>query len=147
MSQWGSATVGFRGLSAPEQLVAPMRLDSVYTREERLRSRTGRTLQHWAGRLAAKRAVLRLLGTPVTAEWLGRVEVLPQPSAMCERSSACLHGHPPRVSLRGPLGAHARTETRIRVSISHTADLAVAVATTTALLPEDHELEAVRGWN
>ncbi|GGS16459.1 phosphopantetheinyl transferase [Actinokineospora fastidiosa] len=124
MSSWGSAVVAFRGLSAPEELVAPMALDSVYTRAERLRSGEGRTLQHWAGRLAAKHAVLRLLGVPVSEESLGGVEVLPRPSAMCARSAACLHGHPPEVRLRSPLSA----DRPIRVSVSHTADLAVAVA-------------------
>ncbi|MGW5050514.1 phosphopantetheinyl transferase [Actinokineospora sp. NPDC004072] len=124
MSRWGSAVVAFGGLSAPEELVAPMALDTVYSRAERLRSTEGRTLQHWAGRLAAKHAVLRLLGVPVSEESLGGVEVLPQPSPMCSRSAACLHGHPPEVRLRSPLTATGS----IRVSVSHTADLAVAVA-------------------
>ncbi|MFC7612588.1 hypothetical protein ACFQV2_01895 [Actinokineospora soli] len=104
---WGSAVVSFRGLSAPEDLVAPMSVDTVYTRAERLRSSEGRTLQHWAGRLAAKHAVLRLLGVPATAESLGGVEVLPRPSALCARNAACLHGHPPEVRLHDPLRAAA----------------------------------------
>jgi holo-[acyl-carrier protein] synthase len=135
MSRWGSAAVAFRGLSDPAQLVAPMPLDTVYTRAERLRSGEGRTLQHWAGRLAAKHAVLRLLGVAPTPESLRGVEVLPRPSAMCARGAACRHGHPPEVHLRAPLSTDA--DTRIRVSVSHTADLAVAVALTAATLPED----------
>lgn len=135
MSNWGSAVVSFRGLTAPEDLVAPMTVDTVYTRAERLRSSEGRTLQHWAGRLAAKHAVLRLLGVPATAESLGGVEVLPRPSALCARNAACLHGHPPEVHLHPPL--RGTTATRIRISVSHTADLAVAVALTAADLPED----------
>ncbi|MGX7825649.1 phosphopantetheinyl transferase [Actinokineospora sp. 24-640] len=136
MSRWGSAAVAFRGLSDPAELVAPMALEAVYTRAERVRSGEGRTLQHWAGRLAAKHAVLRLLGVAATPESLAGVEVLPRPSAMCARGAACLHGHPPEVHLRAPLRADD-VRTRIRISVSHTADLAVAVALTAATLPED----------
>jgi phosphopantetheinyl transferase (holo-ACP synthase) len=146
MSQWGSAVVAFRDLTAPWQLVEPMPLDTVFTRAERLRSGAGRTLQHWAGRLAAKYAVLRLLNVPETAESLGAVEILPRPTALCGRTAACLHGHPPGVRLFGELGAHEAPDTRIRVSVSHTADLAFAVALVSAWLPEDHDLEAVSGW-
>lgn len=146
MSGWGSAVVAFRGLTAPWQLVDPMPLEAVFTRAERLRSGAGRTLQHWAGRLAAKYAVLRLLDVPATAKWLGAVEILPQPTPQCGRTAACLHGHPPGVRLSGALGAHEGADTRIRVSVSHTADLAFAAALRSARLPEDHDLEAVSGW-
>ncbi|WP_447001771.1 phosphopantetheinyl transferase [Saccharothrix isguenensis] len=149
MRRWGSAAVVLDGLTAPRQLVWPMRLEEVYSREERLRSAAGRTLQHWAGRLAAKYAVLSLLGLPATAQHLGRVEVLPQPSAMCARTTACMHGHPPGVRLLDGLSEDADTVAggRIGVSISHTADLAFAVALVSARLPEDDVVEAVGGWN
>ncbi|MFD1149150.1 holo-ACP synthase [Saccharothrix hoggarensis] len=149
MRRWGSAAVVLDGLTAPRQLVWPMRLEEVYSREERLRSAAGRTLQHWAGRLAAKYAVLSLLGLPATARHLGRVEVLPQPSAMCARTTACMHGHPPGVRLLDGLSEDADTGAggRIGVSISHTADLAFAVALVSARLPEDDVVEAVGGWN
>ncbi|WP_033438563.1 4'-phosphopantetheinyl transferase [Saccharothrix sp. NRRL B-16314] len=146
MSQWGSAAVAFRDLTAPWQLVEPMPLETVFTRAERLRSGAGRTLQHWAGRLAAKYAVLRLLDVPETAETLGAVEILPRPTPLCSRTAACLHGHPPGVRLSGDLSVHEAPDTRIRVSVSHTADLAFAVALVSAWLPEDHDLEAVSGW-
>ncbi|MBB5802527.1 phosphopantetheinyl transferase (holo-ACP synthase) [Saccharothrix ecbatanensis] len=152
MRRWGSAAVALDGLTAPRQLVWPMRLEDVYSREERLRSAAGRTLQHWAGRLAAKYAVLSLLGLPATALHLGRVEVLPQPSAMCARTTACTHGHPPCVRLldglpKDPDTADTLGGGRIGVSISHTADLAFAVALVSARLPEDDVVEAVGGWN
>ncbi|MEU8385258.1 hypothetical protein, partial [Streptosporangium sp. NPDC048865] len=101
MNRWGSAIVGHAGLTGPRELVGDMPLEVVYTRAERLRSARGRTLQHWAGRLAAKRAVLRLLGLPPTPERLGQVEILPLPTAACRAGRACLDGHPPAVRLRG----------------------------------------------
>jgi holo-[acyl-carrier protein] synthase len=138
--------VSFRDLTAPWQLVDPMPLETVFTRAERLRSGAGRTLQHWAGRLAAKYAVLRLLDVPATADHLGAVEILPRPTPLCHRTAACLHGHPPGVRLSGGLGPCESQDARIRVSVSHTADLAFAVALVSAWLPEDHDLETVSGW-
>lgn len=146
MNGWGSAAVAFGGLTAPWQLVDPMPLEAVFTRAERLRSGAGRTLQHWAGRLAAKHAVLRLLEEPATPANLGAVEVLPRPTPLCHRTAACLHGHPPAVRLTGALDGREAGGTRIRVSVSHTADLAFAVALSAARLPEDHDLEAVSAW-
>lgn len=105
MRRWGSAIVGHAGLTGPRELVGDMPLEVVYTRAERLRSSGGRTLQHWAGRLAAKRAVLRLLGLPPTPERLGQVEILPLPTPACRADRACLDGHPPAVRLRGDLTA------------------------------------------
>ncbi|MEU4833937.1 phosphopantetheinyl transferase [Streptosporangium sp. NPDC023615] len=107
MRRWGSAIVGHAGLSGPRELVGDMPLEVVYTRAERLRSSGGRTLQRWAGRLAAKHAVLRLLGLPPTPERLGQVEILPLPTAACRADRACLGGHPPVVRLRGDLAALA----------------------------------------
>ncbi|GAA3025548.1 phosphopantetheinyl transferase [Streptosporangium longisporum] len=105
MRRWGSAIVGHAGLAGPRDLVGDMPLEVVYTRAERLRSSGGRTLQHWAGRLAAKHAVLRLLGLPPTPERLGQVEILPLPTAACRADRACLGGHPPAVRLHGDLAA------------------------------------------
>ncbi|MFI6507582.1 hypothetical protein ACIBCT_08260 [Streptosporangium sp. NPDC050855] len=105
MRRWGSAIVGHAGLTGPHELVGDMPLEVVYTRAERVRSSGGRTLQHWAGRLAAKHAVLRLLGLPPTPERLGQVEILPLPTAACREDRACLGGHPPAVRLHGDLAA------------------------------------------
>lgn len=145
MNRWGSAIVGHAGLTGPRELVGDMPLEVVYTRAERLRSARGRTLQHWAGRLAAKRAVLRLLGLPPTPERLGQVEILPLPTAACRAGRACLDGHPPAVRLRGDLAAPTAAGPVapgggagwIRVSISHTDARAVALAVRTRRLPED----------
>ncbi|MGC5015545.1 phosphopantetheinyl transferase [Streptosporangium sp. DT93] len=158
MRRWGSAIVGHAGLTSPRELVGDMPLEVVYTRAERLRSSGGRTLQRWAGRLAAKRAVLRLLGLPPTPERLGQVEILPLPTAACRADRACLGGHPPSVRLRGdlaalpsadgpdgpadpagPAGPAASGAGWIRVSISHTDVRAVALAVRTRRLPEDGE--------
>ncbi|WP_245651687.1 phosphopantetheinyl transferase [Streptosporangium amethystogenes] len=143
MSRWGCAMVSFAGLSRPKELLGEMRLEQVYTRPERLRSGTGRTLQHWAGRLAAKRAVLRLLDVAETAERLGQAEVLPRPTPLCSRSAVCLHGHPPGVRLSGALADAAGDRERIRISISHTAACALAVALLSARLPEDDHPDGV----
>ncbi|MEQ3550189.1 phosphopantetheinyl transferase [Pseudonocardia nematodicida] len=132
---WGGAVVPYGGLTDPAALVAPMPVNGVFSRSERLRSGAGRTLQHWAGRLAAKRAVLRALGVEPGVTALGAVEVLPRPTPTCARDTACGHGHPPGVTLHPPLtGDPAST---VRVSISHTDDLAVAVAVTGPALEED----------
>ncbi|ASO18755.1 phosphopantetheinyl transferase (holo-ACP synthase) [Actinoalloteichus hoggarensis] len=123
---------------------APASIEQVFTRAERLRSGTGRTVEHWAGRLAAKLAVLRLLAVPASAERLGQVEVLPRRTPMCEASTACLHGHPPGVRLTGDLVRRAarRGGEQIRISISHTRDTALSVAIASASLPEDQHCEA-----
>ncbi|WP_157251751.1 phosphopantetheinyl transferase [Nonomuraea typhae] len=137
MNRWGSALIRFGDLSRPQELLGQMAVDAVYTPAERLRSSAGRTLQHWAGRLAGKYAVLRLLDMPPTAELLGQVEVLPRPTPACRKSTACLDGHPPAVQLSGSLRARARSGERIRISLSHTDGHALAVAVSAARLPED----------
>ncbi|WP_277681977.1 phosphopantetheinyl transferase [Saccharomonospora azurea] len=138
-SAWASAAVPFDRIATPRALVAPLPLNEVFTHAERVRSGRGRTVQHWAGRLAAKYAVLRLLDVdgPSSGGRLGEVEILPRPSALCRRASECLHGHPPGVRLRGDLGARVEPGTRVGVSISHGAGLAIAVALASAPLPED----------
>ncbi|WP_062432631.1 hypothetical protein [Herbidospora daliensis] len=135
MSRWGSAMVAFAGLTRPQDLLDGMRIEDVYTPAERLRSGAGRSLQHWAGRLAAKRAVLRLLDVPPTAEHLAQVEVLPRPTPACARTAACNDGHPPFVRLGPDLAA--RIDQRIRLSLSHTSGRALAMAVASAGLPED----------
>ena len=81
--RWGSAVVGYAGLGRPQDLVGGLPLEAVFTPAERVRSARGRTLQHWAGRLAGKHAVLRLLAVRPTAARLGQVEVLPRPTPAC----------------------------------------------------------------
>ncbi|MEU8265858.1 phosphopantetheinyl transferase [Sphaerisporangium sp. NPDC049002] len=137
MNRWGSAMVGFAGLTRPQELVGDMRLEEVYTAAERIRSGSGGSLQHWAGRLAGKYAVLRLLGLPPTAEHLGQAEVLPRPTANCARTAACHAGHPPAVRLGGALMAAADPGSQIRLSLSHTSGRVLAVAVTSGRLPED----------
>ncbi|GAA2266153.1 hypothetical protein GCM10010149_03010 [Nonomuraea roseoviolacea subsp. roseoviolacea] len=139
MNRWGSALVCFAGLTRPQQLVAGMRLEEVYTAAERVRSAAGASVQHWAGRLAGKRAVLRLLDLPPTAERLGQVEVLPRPTASCRATAACRDGHPPAVRLAPPLAELVRPGDRVRLSISHTDGRALAVALRSTRLPEDEE--------
>ena len=89
VNRWGSAAVGYAGLTRPVELLGGMRVADVYTAAERVRSTAG-TLEHWAGRLAGKRAVLRLLGLPPTAGHLGQVEILPRPSPACRATPPVL---------------------------------------------------------
>lgn len=144
MNRWGSAAVGYAGLTRPVELLGGMRVADVYTCAERVRSTAG-TLAHWAGRLAAKRAVLRLLGLPPTAAHLGQVEILPRPAPACRGDAACLDGHPPAVHLSGDPATRADPRRRIRVSISHTRDQALAVALSSAPLPEDAQRTVAQG--
>ncbi|MFD2349951.1 hypothetical protein ACFSTC_12185 [Nonomuraea ferruginea] len=51
MKRWGGAAVGYAGLRRPVELLDGMRVEDVFTSAERVRS-SGRTLDHWAGRLA-----------------------------------------------------------------------------------------------
>lgn len=146
MTRWGCGIVHFGGLSCPQQLIGGMDLHEVYTRAERIRSGAGRGLRHWAGRLAAKRAVLDLLGVAADAAALGRAEVLPRPTALCDRSARCQHGHPPAVRLRGALADRARQRgiDQIRLSVTHTADTALAVALIGPRLADDGQLAGPR---
>lgn len=131
MRNCGVAMIDFGGMSTPEQMLGRMDPDRVFTRGERLRSRQGVTLQHWAGRLAAKQAVLRLIGVPVTEEWLYQAEVVPAPSPLCRSDHRCLHGHPPRVVLGPDLELAAMSEgcEAVTVSITHSDSTSLAVAT------------------
>jgi phosphopantetheinyl transferase (holo-ACP synthase) len=144
VNRWGSAAVGYAGLTRPVELLGGMRVADVYTSAERVRSTTG-TLEHWAGRLAGKRAVLRLLGLPPTAGHLHRVEILPRPTPACRGDAACLDGHPPAVHLSGEPATRAGLHRRIRVSISHTRGHALAVALSSAPLPEDTQRTVAQG--
>ncbi|MDG4765626.1 hypothetical protein O7632_16190 [Solwaraspora sp. WMMD406] len=144
VTRWGCAVVDFGGLTRPQQLIDGMDLHEVYTRGERIRSGAGRGLRHWAGRLAAKRAVLDVLGVTAGAAHLGQAEVLPRPTALCDRSARCQHGHPPAVRLHGMLADRARRRgiEQIRLSITHTADTALAVALVGPRLSDDDPPEA-----
>ena len=133
VGRWSCSRVDLPGTGDPADLVRPSRLESVFTRRERQRSRAGSSLASWAGRLAAKRAVTRALGYDQPPGPLTDVEILPVPPPGCRRSHACTHGHPPTVTLSGALAeraAESRVEL-IQVSVSHTARVAVAVALVT----------------
>lgn len=127
---WAFEAVRFDRSTNPADLVAPARPAVAFTRAERSRSAVGSTVQHWAGRLAAKRAVLRLLGLDQTEDALGSVEILPRPAVTCRRSAECRHGHPPAATLTGRVDRQARRAglTGIEVSISHDSGVAAAVA-------------------
>ncbi|MEV6032049.1 phosphopantetheinyl transferase [Nonomuraea sp. NPDC052116] len=128
---WSCSRVAFAGIRDPAELVRPAALESVFTRRERLRSKAGTALESWAGRLAAKRAVVGALGYDSPPGPLTEVEILPRPSPACRRSHECAHGHPPAVTLAGTLARRAARARSIQVSVSHTSDIAVAIALVT----------------
>ncbi|MGN9836980.1 phosphopantetheinyl transferase [Nonomuraea sp. H19] len=131
--RWSCSRVDFGGVADPAELVRPAPLEAVFTRDERLRSRTRSTLASWAGRLAAKHAVTRALGYDTPPAALTGVEILPAVPPDCPRGHACPHGHPPEVRLGQDYAERAAGAgaARIQVSVSHTSRVAVAVALVT----------------
>ena len=130
METCGIALIEHREYGSTEEMLGRMRIDEVFTREEQIRSGRGSSLQHWAGRLAAKQAVLRLIGVPTTASWMQQAQVLPAPTRNCEANHKCMHGHPPSVVF-GPELELAAVLVGIRgaeVSITHTERTAMAIA-------------------
>jgi holo-[acyl-carrier protein] synthase len=127
---WAFETVRFDPSTSAAELLAPASPGTAFTADERRRSTVGASVQHWAGRLAAKRAVLRLLDLEQTEDALASVEILPKPAVTCRHSAECRHGHPPAATLSGRVGRHARRAglTAIEVSISHEQGVAAAVA-------------------
>jgi phosphopantetheinyl transferase (holo-ACP synthase) len=103
----------------------------VFSPRERLHR--ARSIVSWAGRLAAKRAVLELLAPAgVGADALMAVEILPSPDGLCGRNvDRCTRPHRPQVRLAPPVAASLRPDERIDVSISHTDRVVVALAART----------------
>lgn len=99
--------------------------DQVFTPAERRRGAERPGLASWAGRLAAKQAVLGLLDAG--GRWT-EVEVLPAATGLCADPEHCTGSHPPRVVLRGGLADRLAPEEAVAVSISHAGGVAVALA-------------------
>jgi hypothetical protein len=107
----------------------------VYSRaEQRYCGRRG-DLTGWGGRLAAKLAVADLLGLDADAAlearrdaglWL--IEILPSPSVPCPDGDGCTKPHPPDVRFGEGFGLTRREDEDVKVSISHTRGMAVALA-------------------
>ncbi len=127
---WAFGRVDYARASGAADLTAPLAPAEVFTSAERVRGGGPHGLAHAAGRLAAKRAVLRLLALPENADTLPAVEILPEPAPGCRRDARCAGGHPPAATLRGlaRLRALALGILAAQVSISHSAGVAVAVA-------------------
>ena len=104
-------------------------LDRVFTAAEQAYARANKdTIEKLAGRFAAKEAVLKLMGTG----WRGKIawtdiEVLNNPDGQ------------PQVRLSGEVAAIARRKNikHISVSITHTANFAIASAVALARCNED----------
>ena len=87
----------------------------------------------WGGRLAAKLAVADLFGVDADEALDARrdvglrfVEILPAPSVPCPDGAGCTKPHPPDV--RFGAGFPRGEDESVKVSISHTTELAVALA-------------------
>lgn len=103
--------------------------DEVFTRRERRLCAAGRGLESWAGRLAAKRAVARVLDRGADGcVPLGDIEIVPRPSALCRDPDRCPAGHPPSVRLHGVAAQRVPLGHTVEVSISHTRTVAVGLA-------------------
>lgn len=120
--------VDFGAVGSVEALVAPYGADAVFSPlERRYCARGAPRLDHWAGRLAAKRSVLSLLGADATDSALASVEIGVGAHEGTCRPSLCDRGHRPVVVLGPDLGRLAPAQS-LGVSISHTSSRAVAVA-------------------
>lgn len=108
----------------------------VFTARERQEGLRGTSLATWAGRLAAKTAILTVLGAPVPANPLplseelpwGDVEILPDSHGLCAPSGTCRWSHRPVATLREPVAALLGIGEGLAVSISHSAVTALALA-------------------
>jgi hypothetical protein len=111
----------------------------VFSRAEQRYCALRRDLTGWGGRLAAKLAVADLFGIDADAALEARrdvglhlIEIMPSPSVPCPDGDGCTKPHPPDVRFlsEGPegFGITRREDESVKVSISHTRDLAVALA-------------------
>jgi phosphopantetheinyl transferase (holo-ACP synthase) len=111
----------------------------VYTRAEQRYCDRRQDLTGWAGRLAAKLAVADLFGIDADAALEARrdvglqfVEILPSPSVPCPDGAGCTKPHPPDVRFLSEssegFGITRREDESVKVSISHTRRMALALA-------------------
>jgi holo-[acyl-carrier protein] synthase len=89
----------------------------------------------WGGRLAAKLAVADLFDVDAEAALDARrdvglrfLEILPAPCVPCPDGAGCTRPHPPDVRFGEGFGITRREDESVKVSISHTTELAVALA-------------------
>ena len=128
----------------PNQVFSP--------RERRLGLRRGSPAS-WAGWLAAKAAVLAVLGVPVPAgpsppsaelPWVN-VEILPDGDGLCAEPSTCRRSHRPAATSHPPVAGLLGAGERLAVSISHSAVTALALAARVATVECGGAREAVDG--
>jgi hypothetical protein len=111
----------------------------VYSRAEQRYCALRQDLTGWGGRLAAKLAVADLLGIDADgALATGRdvglplIEIVPAPSVPCPDGAGCTKPHPPDVRFRFDgsegFGITRREDESVKVSISHTQAMAIALA-------------------
>ena len=120
------ACVDTRGAVAVADLLDGAPVDAVFSAEERRHCGPLDAVPRWAGRLAAKRAVLALAGATAAAgadaPALRSVEVVARPEGRCSDPELCRAGH-------RPLARHLPTGDAYAVSITHEHDRALAIAT------------------
>lgn len=117
------AYVDLRGIAAVADLLGGAPVSAVFSPEERRHCGGLDAVPRWAGRLAAKQAVLALTGTTsAVAADLRSVEVVPRPDGLCRDPELCRAGH-------RPVARHLPTGDAYAVSITHEHDRALAIAT------------------
>lgn len=114
---WGSAIVDVRE-SAGRRLLEDLSM------QERRDSTGARGWEGYAGKVAAKRAVLSAAGAD--AHYVVAVDVMPDRSR-CPEAGPCDRGHPPVAEITTRSGSPVRLSC-VSLSISHTRDIACAVA-------------------
>jgi phosphopantetheinyl transferase (holo-ACP synthase) len=127
-------TLPFPARGSVRELVAGLAPEEVFTSRERRLCAQRRGLASWAGRFAAKQAVLDVLGEP--GLWTG-VEILPAATGLCPDPLRCTASHPPVALITGEPAARLAPGERVLVSISHADGVAVALAVRTATPPPD----------
>jgi holo-[acyl-carrier protein] synthase len=123
------AFVPYGDIHSLDDLVAPARPDDVFTAAERRHCAASSSLARWAGRLAAKRAVLQCLGLSPDTDHRD-VEVVPGPHEGQALPHLCALGHRPVAHLHGAAADACGVLglSGVDLSISHDGGLAVALA-------------------
>ena len=143
----------FPAVGSVADLLCRVPPNRVFTAGERQCGLSGGSPATWAGRLAAKAAVLTVLGVPVPANPLPSaeelpwtdVEIPPDAPGLCAAPGTCRLSHRPVAMLHEPAAALLSTGECLAISISHSAGTALALARRTAGTVDGGQREAVDG--
>lgn len=111
-----------------EEIIAPREVKETFSAHERRLCRARARVDSWAGRFAAKLAVLRALELDERDVRLSEMEIVPRPWRACRDPIRCRMGHPPAVRLSPRLESITSSGFGVAVSISHDRGCALATA-------------------